>query len=255
MEKTINNFPSNTQGSVNLDKLQKGFGKSKSDFNNIPNQVGYSKTGAVTGTICAYLPTFAQENGLTKGLVHNKYKQIKLTNSMGLIEDKVVFRGFYLYTYVGQDAHGRPVIDQLHFYDEKYNGEYGTTAMTFEAAIADIERAAQEGNEPVGPARKLWSIAIENGFNHPLEMLQHTDVDASSGEMKYPEINYAQITKKFSRKNAQGYYTRRLVVSLSYYNTVEKEREDRNSKAPRTVGNYVGQANRERWNKSLGLSK
>ena len=254
MEKAANKTALSNQGNVNIDKLYKSFGKSDvNQYKNIPNEVGHSKVGPHTGIICEHLPSWAQEQGLNRALVLNRYKTIKFMNSLGYQESKTVFDGFYIFTDLGEDSHGRPVKDMLRFYDDRHNGQGDTEAMTFEKAIENIDYAAKHGVEPIGPARKLWAIAIENGYNHPLEMFQHTDVDEATGAMSYPKIKYAQVNKSVKSRSGRT-YNERLVVSLAYYNS----REDKSKSSPKgdskprlTNGNYYANHNKQLWNKAF----
>ena len=256
IKKSVNTQSSN-QGQVDLTKLQSSFEKSKNDFNNIPNEVGHSAIGMHEGNLCEHLPIWAQEQGLKRGMVHNRFKTIQVQNDMGYTHEKEVFDGFYIYAYMGKDSNGRGIKDQLCFYDEKYDGQNGTETMTFENAIANIEQAAKKGIEPVGPARKLWAIAMENGFNHPLQMLI-SEVDKATGEVTYNSIKYAQKKKKFTRNSGRGYWERRICVSASLYEhniKNAKSFQSKNGKSSSSINNNVANHYQQSWSKALRLDK
>ena len=252
MKKVIKSVNSNAQ--VNLVELQKKFGKVDS-LTGIPNNVGHSGEGPQQGTVVPHLPVWAQEMGLNASPVLNRYKTIEFIDDMGFKQTKHnVFNGFYIFTKVGTDNHGRSMIDSLHFYDEKYSGENGTTAMSFEAAIANIMEANQNGVEPVGPARKLWAICLENGINNPLHLVSSDTVDTTSGEVSYPTIQYAKKQKKYNSMYGKGFYTRRTVMSLALWKSYSnnKPATKGESKPRLSANNYYANANKAAFERAFG---
>ena len=233
---------------VNLTELNKVM--KNVNLNDIPNEIGSRGEGPHAGRLVSYLPAWAKEDGLKPAMVHNRYKTIKVYNSMGLMEEKLVFDGFTMYASLGKDKFGREIIDTLVFFDPKHD------AMTFEDAIKNIADNAKAKQNPDGPARKLHAIAIENGFENPLDMIQG-GVDEATGEVL--KINYAQ--KLTTVSSPDGYkYKRRTCMSLSMCESLESNKKEQPKTANtyadyrrRSSANNTAQHKRDAFNKSWGV--
>jgi|LUMU01.1.fsa_nt_gb hypothetical protein len=210
MKNTINQ----TTSAVDMTKLDKVM--KDVNLSNIPTEIGSGKEGAHAGHLVEYLPSWAKKDGAKRAFVHNRYKTIESRNSMGLIETKTVFDGFYLYTSLGKDRFNRTVIDTLCFYDSDF------PEMTFEKAIKNIADSAKAGVSPDGPARKLQALAIENGISDGNPTKLFNLVDEQTGELR--KLNYAQKVINCSSTEGNYKYKRRICMSLAYFESTEKSR-------------------------------
>ena len=179
--------------------------------------------------------------GLTKGVLiefqhpttdtfawfHDVYKTVDVP---GTFRKEERLRGFYLCTYMDKDENGCPIHDELRFYDADY-------PMTMKQAIAECHRVSEHNKvnpdqmiEPKGPAKKLWHIAMENGFANPLDMLD-------SGA----EIEYGQLAQRYGSNGN----TRRIVVSADYYRRNPSYNTNSNSNGTNgTFANRLAGANK-----------
>jgi hypothetical protein len=205
------------ESTSSMEALRAKFGGEK-NIQGIKYHNGY---GATKGTLIEYMHPDAS----TFEYFHNVYKTV---NIPGTFKSEERLRGFYLCAYLGEDERGCPIHDIMRFYDADYS-------MTFEQAIAEIDRVSKHNTknptrmiEPKGPAKKLWHIAMENGFNDPLDMF-------GSGA----EIVYGQIAQKYGSNGN----TRRVVVSADYLKTHPSTNSSSNRKSSGTFGNRLAKAN------------